>query len=227
MRRLTYAAFVVILGCSSERPLPQAVPLSEPTPRVLTDLSSLSGGSEPKLHSEVSPIAAPKSENVAGESQTDANLNRLFLETPGSGQFAGSAEAPGETRLTNSKAAQFAVFSRTLLRQLFVATQQLERKDLVNEVLSSNTQPVVISAVLDKTGKLTDLVLEQQSGSGRVDQMMLKACKTGLWATNPPPAAVASDGNYHLKIEAKVMNFNRTTQANVWNFDTRLGLGLE
>jgi hypothetical protein len=110
---------------------------------------------------------------------------------------------------------------------LFVATQQLERKDLVNEVLSSNTQPVLISALLDRTGKLTDLVLEQQSGSGRVDQMMLKACKIGLWATNPPPAAAASDGNYHLKIEAKVMNFNRTTQANVWNFDTRLGLGLE
>src|SRR6266481_8579368 len=222
MRRLIYAAAVVMLGCNAERPLPQAVPLSEPTPRVLSDLSSLGSGQEPRPHSDVSSIGPQKSKTATGaESQTDANLNRLFLETPGSGQFAGTAEAPGETRLTNPKAAQFAVFSRTLLRQLFVATQQLERKDLVNEVLSSNTQAVLISAVLDSTGKLTDLVLEQQSGSGRIDQMMLKACKIGLWATNPPPAAVASDGNYYLKIEAKVMNFNRTTQANVWNFDTR------
>jgi len=217
-------------------PSPIAVPAGEATPRVLSDLSSL-GAADPtdpfgrNAHNAVpSPPPAPAPVAQAPhsrDSETRSNLGRLFLEKPGAGKVVGTAAAPGEERLLNDKASRFAPFSRTLLHQLFVAAQDLEKKEIENKVLSINLLPVIVTATMSKEGKLTELLLEQHSGSGAVDQLVVKACEQGLWASNPPPDAIAADGNYHFRIEAVIKNFNRTTQANVWNFETDLALGLD
>ena len=69
--------------------------------------------------------------------------------------------------------------------------------------MPDNVRPVIIEATMDGDGQLTELVLQQLSGSGAVDQFMIQACKKGLWMRNPPPEARAGDGNYRMRIEAQ------------------------
>lgn len=224
-------------GCGlfggSSKPREQAsVPLAEPTPHVLTSLSALTPR-DPDEILGVKRLLTPRPELVPSPTTTpnatayQANLKRLFLEKPESGRFAGTAAAPGDERLANAKAAEFALFSRTLMHQVFVAAQNLERGEISREGLSTNLGKVILTATMDKTGRLRELIVEQSSGSGAVDQLMVKACKTGLWSKNPPAAALTADGDYRIRIEASIQNFNRTTQELRWNFDTRLTLALE
>ena len=230
-------ATAALAGCGTKEaplPIPVPVPQAEATPRVLTSLSALDSESPsatpaaaPSPAAAVATPGAGPSVQAQASPGAQANVSRLFTENPAGGSFGGTAAAPGEKRLLNAKAAQFSAFSRNLLDQLFVAAQDLERTELANQVLSINIQPVVISATMSKEGKLVQLLLEKHSGSGAVDQLMVKACERGLWAVNPPPAAVGSDGNYHVRVEALLKNFNRTTQANVWNFQTDLALALD
>lgn len=231
-------AWLVIgaVGCelpagSKPKAPPAAVPLAQPTPRVLTSLSALTPGNPEeilgakRLSTPPPELASPSATPNALSYQ--ANLKRLFLEKPESGRFAGTAATPGEERLANAKAAQFSLFTRALLHQVFVAAQDLERKEISREELPTNLGKVVLTATMDQTGRLKELIVEQSSGSGAVDQLMIKACKIGLWTRNPPPAALTAEGTYRIRIEASIRNFARPSQEQVWNFDTRLALGLE
>ena len=154
-------------------------------------------------------------------------MNRLFVERPGGEQFAGSAIAPGGEKLLNDKAAHFAQFTRPLLSRLFAATEELERQKLAKSGVPDDVRPVIIEATMNGDGQLTELVLEQLSGSGALDQLMIQACKRGLWMRNPPPEARAADGNYRMRIEASIRNYMRSTSFSDWQFKTHLGLALE
>lgn len=156
-----------------------------------------------------------------------ANLNRLFLERPGAEQFAGSAIAPGGEKLLNDKAAHFSQFTRPLLHRLFTTTEDLERQRLAKSGLPDDVRPVIIEATMDGDGQLTELVLLQLSGSGALDQLMIQACKRGLWMRNPPAEARAADGNYRVRIEANIRNYMHSTEFADWQFRTHLGLALE
>jgi hypothetical protein len=74
-------------------------------------------------------------------------------------------------------------------------------------------------------GKLTDLAIEQHSGLGTVDRIMIEACKKGLWAMNPPQAALASDGMFRMRFEGAIYNYSYDLQGN-YKYITHLGLAL-
>ncbi len=214
----------IFAGCGTQNQPPVAAPASEPTPRVVTDLSSIS--SAPSPSSLAPPPVAPASPTpgAAGESSSDAELHRLFLNRPGTARFAGNAAAPGHEELLNVRAAQFAGFSNTLLHRVFNAMQTLEHGDIASARLPDNLVPAVITATMDKQGKLRELVLERHSGSGAMDRLMIEACKRGLWTSNPPPEAL-SGNEYKFRIEGRLKNFI-STDGRHWTFETYVGLAL-
>lgn len=178
-------------------------------------------GSDSDAKPAQKPVTAPDSTSIQD------NLNRLFLGGPDTEKFTGSATSPGGEKLLNSKAARFAQFTRPLLHQLFLATEDLEKHKLAKRGVPVDAGPVVIEATMNKDGQLTELVIEQSSGSGLIDQTMIQACKAGLWTRNPPPEALAADGNYRFRIEAKIHNYMQLTEFSDFMFRTHLGMALE
>jgi hypothetical protein len=232
-RLLLAAAFLPLASCSSEKPEPKpiVIPQSEATPRVLTDLSSL--GSDNPAAAQIKLVPSPLAHGALIDSHesnrdTDANLKRLFGENPGTIGYSGVPSAPGKELLANAKAQQFPIFCRTLMHQVFVAAQSGEHDiSFSRERLPREIKPAVVSAIMNKNGRLTQLVLEESSSTGTVDQLILRACKTGLWTNNPPPAALASDGNYRIRVEALISNYNNATKDEAWTFSTELSIALD
>lgn len=229
---LLLGLFLVFVACSSEAPEPKpiAIPQSEASPRVITDLSEIAsdspGASQIKLGQLPSSREASASQESGGN--RDENLKRLFGETPGTVHYAGRPSSPGREILANAKAQQFPLFCRTLIHQVFVAAQKEERDiSFSRERLPREIKPTVVSAVMNKNGRLIQLVLEESSSTGTVDQLILRACKTGLWTNNPPPAALASDGNYRIRVEAVISNYNNATKDESWTYNTELSIALD
>ncbi len=203
-------------------PQAAAKPSSSPIPGdQAASANAIRQGSDSQARPGPTPGSTPNAASV------QANLNRLFLERPATEKFAGSAISPGGEKLLNPKAAQFAQFTRPLLHQLFLATEDLERHKLAKRGVPVDAGPVVIEATMNKDGQLTELVIEQSSGSGVIDQTMIQACKAGLWTRNPPPEALAADGNYRFRIEANIHNYMQITEFSDWMFRTHLGMALE
>jgi len=193
--------------------------------------SASSGSSNPPDNPP--PSADSNSHNAANpdtaaqQAAVQANLNRLFIERPSEEQSAGSVFNPGGQRLLNDKAEHYAQFTRPLLQRLYDATEDVEHQGLARNGVPANLRPVIIEATMDSEGQLTELVLQQLSGSGAVDQAMIKACKKGLWSRNPPPEALMPDGKYRFRIEATIKNYMRPTAYDDWMLRTHLGLALE
>jgi len=232
-RLLIAAALFLLASCSAEKPEPKpiSIPESEATPRVITDLSSLGPATPAATLIKLPPASfepRPESASRAAANDTDVNLKRLFGENPGQIGYSGVASAPGKELLANAKAQQFSIFARTLLHQVFVAAQAEERDiSFSRERLPNEIKPVVVNATMNKNGRLTQLIVEQSSLTGAVDQLMVRACKTGLWTNNPPPAALSSTGDYRIRIEALINNYNNQTAEEVWSFSTELSIALE
>jgi len=202
-----------------------AIPAGEPTPRVITDLSQIApAGKMPAPLAAATPLVPTTVAPSLSASENYEDLRRIFLANPGTTKFVGTAAKPGYIRLLNAKAAQFPQFAEALLRRLFAAAQELERGDISRHKLG-DLKPVVITAVMSKEGRPQELVLEEHSGAGAVDKLMIEACKQGLWGSNPPAEIVDADGIYRLKIEARLKSFNDPDGAH-WNFETDLGLAL-
>ena len=101
-----------------------------------------------------------------------------------------------------------------------------ERSEEISRTkLPTDLRPVVITAIMDKNGKLTELILEQHSGKARIDQMMLDVCKKSIWYENPPVEALSGNGDYRLTIKLKLENFASSDEHH-WSFITDLGLGI-
>jgi len=213
--------FIIALGGCAARAPQTGTPAAAAT----SDQPSSGAAIHQGPDSDAKP--AQKQGTASNSSAVQANLNRLFLERPTTEQFAGSVISPGGEKLLNPKAVHFAQFTRPLLHQLFLATEDLERQKLAKRGVPVEAGLVVIEATMNKDGQLTELVIEQSSGSGLIDQTMIQACKVGLWTRNPPVQAVAADGNYRLRIEAKIQNYMQVTAFSDWTFKTHLGMALE
>lgn len=218
-------ALVSACGAGAKNETPMAVPESEPTPRVITDLSQIAPAGETQTPPVgASPVAPTTAASSWSASENYQDLRRVFVENPGTTRFVGSAAEPARITLLNAKAAQFPQFSQTILIRLYVATRNLEHGDISLHKLE-NLKPIVITAVMSKEGRPRELVLEEHSGMGAVDKLMIEACKRGLWSPNTPAEIVGADGTYRLKIEARLKSFNNADGVH-WNFETNLGLAL-
>jgi len=230
---LLWFALTVLAGCAwhakqSESPdsSSEAAATSEATATpgnsATTASTDASSNAEAKPHGDTDADTAAQQ-----QASVQANLNRLFLEKPGTEETAGNAIAPGGMKLLNDKAEHFSQFTRPLLQRLYLATEDVERERLARNGVPSELRPVIIEATLNSDGELTELVLQQLSGSGAVDQAMIQACKQGLWMRNPPVDARDPDGNYRFRIEATIKNFMRPTEFADWMLRTHIGLALE
>ncbi len=200
--------------------------------RVITNLSQLSSAPSaiPSINAQnlVSRAAAlhatAPSPNQA-QNLADSNLEHLYLSKQHSVVHGGEARAAGDRTLLNAKARQFAEFSYALLNQTLVAAQELEASKLEAHKLPDEIKPMIVTAVMTPEGKLTDIAVEQHSGLGTVDRIIIDACKKGLWTMNPPKAALADDGMFRMRIEGVVNNYSYDLEGN-YHYITHLGLAL-
>jgi hypothetical protein len=220
---MLFAAAILTAGCAADDKPPPGIPDAGPQPKLLSDLSAVSDAPIDPLGANAVP--APGEGLLRDQAAVSAGP-RTFETEPGISRQVGTERNPGTVRLLNDKAAKFGNFSAVILDRVYVQLTIAEKtEDISRTKLPTELKPVVITAILDKSGKLTELILEQHSGKAKIDQMMIDVCKKGIWYENPPAAALSGDGNYKLTIRMKLENFASSDERH-WNFITNLALGI-
>ena len=212
-------------GCAADDKPPAANPdPGQPQAKLLSDLSSVSD-------TPINPLAAVNAAPARGDAllQDSGPVTsgpRTYQDEPGISRTVGNEENPGTVRLLNGKAAKFGSFSGVILDRIYARLIVAERTEEISRTrLPTDIKAVVITAIMNKSGKLTELILEQHSGKAKIDQMMLDVCKKSIWYENPPVEALSGDGNYRLTIRLKLDNYASSDEHH-WSFTTDLGLGL-
>jgi hypothetical protein len=191
------------------------------SPKVLTSLSSLSQantlGPLDKQSAAMSKIIGP---------ENPASLARATMAPVNAVRRVGNDKYPGEERLRNDKAARFDRVCIRVMDQLFAAMQELETTDSVERLnVPVDVKPVVITGILNRQGRLTELIIDQHSGEAGVDRMVVEACKKALYIGNPPPEALTPSGDYRMRIEARIESYGSTDQRHSL-FKTYIGMAL-
>ncbi len=218
-----FAAAILTAGCAADDKPPPAIPDAGPQPKLLSDLASVSDAPIDPLGANAVP--APGEGLLHDEAAVSAGP-RTFETKPGITRQVGTDRNPGTVRLLNDKAAKFGNFSAVILDRVYARLSIAEKtEDISRTQLPAGLKPVVITAILDKSGKLTELILEQHSGKAKIDQMMLDVCKKSIWYENPPAAALSGEGDYKLTFRLKLENYASVDERH-WSFITDLGLGI-
>jgi hypothetical protein len=218
-----FAIAIFAAGCAAEDKPPAPSPDASPQPKLLSSLNDVNA-------TPVNPFAInqvpQRGEGMILDHGPVSAGPRTYQTEPGISRVVGNEENPGTVRLLNAKAAQFGTFAGTILDRIYARLIEAERTEEISRTkLPTEIKAVVITAVLDKRGKLTQLILEQHSGKSKIDQMMLDVCRKSIWYENPPIEALASDGTYQLTIRLKLENYASSDEAH-WSFITDLGLGI-
>ena len=211
-------------GCADDKPPPPMPDPGQSQPKLLSDLSTVSDARVDPLAS-VNAVPAP-GEGLLQDSGPVTAGPRTYETDPGISRNVGSERNPATVRLLNDKAAQFGNFASVILDRIYARLIIAERTEEISRTkLPTDLRAVVITAIMDKSGKLTELILEQHSGKAKIDQMMIDVCKKSIWYENPPVEALSGDGDYQLTIKMKLQNF-ATLDGGHWSFTTDLSLGL-
>ncbi len=219
------ALALVGAGCAAnDKPPPPMPDAGQQQPKLLRDLSTVSDAPiNPLATADVAPA---RGDALLRDSSGVSPGPRTYQDDPGIARTVGNEGNPGTVRLLNSKAAQFGNFSSSILDHIYARLIEAERGEEISRTkLPTDIKAVVITAIMNKSGKLTELILEQHSGQARIDQMMLNVCKRSIWYENPPVAALSGDGTYRLTIRLKLENYASSDEHH-WSFITDLGLGL-
>jgi hypothetical protein len=218
------AASLFAAGCAEDKPPPPMPDPGQSQPKLLSDLSTVSDARVDPLAS-VNAVPAP-GEGLLQNSGPVTAGPRTYETDPGISREIGSERTPATVRLLNAKAAQFGNFASVILDRIYARLAIAERSDEISRTkLPTDLRAVVITAIMDKSGKLTELILEQHSGKAKIDQMMIDVCKKSIWYENPPVEALSDDGNYQLTIKMKLQNF-ASLDGGHWSFITDLSLGI-
>ena len=226
-RATLFAVAILGAGCAAEDKPPPPAPDPGSQPKLLSDLSTVSDV-------PINPLATGDAAPARGEGLLHDDSNpgavtagpRTFQTDPGISRVVGNEANPGTVRLLNTKAAQFGEFSGVILDHIYAQLIEAERsEEIARTKLPTDLKPVIITAILNKQGKLTELILEQHSGKSRIDQMLLEVCKKSIWYENPPAGAISDDGTYKLTIKLKMQNFASSDEHH-WSFITDLSLGI-
>jgi hypothetical protein len=215
-------ATIAFLGCGySSPPPPPPMTGAADRPHLVTDLSTLS--SEP-----INPLKTELPQQAAVlRGGGDPNSPVPYQAAPGLVRQAGDDQHPGEQRLLNDKAAKYANFAQVLLDRVYAYVALAERTDEISGIrISTDNRAVIVTAIMDKNGKLTEIIVEQHSGKAAVDKMLVAACKKAIWYKNPPVGALTGDDNYRLTIECKLETYASLDQKH-WSFITHIGIGVE
>jgi hypothetical protein len=216
------AAAIIFAGCSADEPPPPAVGAG-PQPKILSSLNEVAA-------TPVNPLAIDqvpqRGEGMILDHGPSSAGPGTFEVEPAMSRQVGPDSNPATVRLLNKKAAQFGNFSGVILDRILARLLVAERSEEVSRgKLPEELKAVIITATLNKQGKLTELVLEQHSGKAKIDQMMIDVCKKSIWYENPPAGALSDDGTYKLTIKLKLQNYASLDDTH-WSFVTDLGLGI-
>ncbi len=218
-----FAAAILTAGCAADEKPPPAIPDAGPQPKLLSDLAAVSDAPIDPLG--VNAVPAPGAGLLHDEAAVSAGPG-ASATAPGISRRVGTDRNPGTVRLLNNKAAEFGNFSAVILDRVFARLSIAEKsEDISRTQLPAGLKPVIITAILDKSGKLTELILEQHCGKAKIDQMMIDVCKKSIWYENPPAGALSGDGDYKLTIRLKLENYASVDERH-WSFITDLGLGI-
>ncbi len=221
---LSMAASMISQGCGFfSSPEPAYDSTSSPgMPRTVTDLSQLAPGNSLSPFDKHAQTIARRV--AAGDDASGSNGGNLGAF--GTIRHVGDDKHPGEERLLNKKAAEFDMLSMRLMDQIFVQIEVLQRQDEISHLkLPTDLKWVIITGTLNRLGVLKELVIEQHSGTSAIDQMVIAACKKGLFIHNPPPEALDDSGNYKVRFEARFENY-ATLDGEHWQFKTYMGLAI-
>jgi len=210
-------------GCAANDQPPPAAPDSGKQPKLLSNLNDV-------VATPVNPFAInqvpERGEGMLVDHGPVTAGPRPYETDPGISRVVGNESNPGTVRLLNAKAAKFGNFAGVILDRIYARLIQAERTEEISRTrLPTEIKAVVITAILDKKGKLTELILEQHSGKAKIDQMMLDVCRKSIWYENPPVEALSADGTYQLTIRLKLENYASMDETH-WSFTTDLGLGI-
>ncbi len=208
-------------GCSFNSSQAPAPP-QDSGPRRVTDLSTVSSADALNPFGKANP-AAPADLPEVG---TAFAAGGATAEAIGTVRHVGDDKHPSEERLLNKKAAKFDMLSMRVLDQLSDSMRDLEDQEpIVRMKLPTNLRPVIVTAILTPQGKLREIVIEQHSGTAAVDTMVVNACKHALYINNPPRDALSGNGDYELRVRARIENYS-TVDGEHWQFKTYLGLAV-
>jgi hypothetical protein len=136
----------------------------------------------------------------------------------------------GDVTLLNAKAEKFAVFVRRVALQVFSNIRQAGWDQLAPGDIRAISDFITITAVLSPKGQLIGVNINTPSGSQRFDGVIKDAVNRGARDSNPPPQAVADDGNIHFIFKARSWSqgsFDRRTGAPFERRWLLLATGLE
>ena len=154
------------------------------------------------------------------------NLDRFFISNAERTRYSDSSDPPpGKSKLANAKAEQYSEFSYALLRQTLEAARAVEPDVLKRRKVRTDLAPVVLTALMNRKGVLTEIAIDQHSGDRAVDRAIIDACKRGLWSRNPPLGARTGDGTYRLRIEGLIINYSIDRNGR-YSYDTHLALSI-
>ncbi|MDZ4785841.1 MAG: energy transducer TonB [bacterium] len=165
--------------------------------------------SDPSLlekYSKISKTEAKENQELSQETP------REFSRAAGSGAaFVGSNGMPdylpnlpdGDLTLLNTKASQFAVFVRRVATRVFGQMRQSGWDYLTAQDILRISGMSIVNAQLDKTGKIIKVSIRESSGSQKFDQVLIEAVKRAVEDKNPPPGALADDGNFHFIFQSR------------------------
>lgn len=172
------------------------------------------------------PDAGPPSSSTADtNAAVQANIDRFYGSKTEHEPYGQAARPPGDAKLGNEKARQFGDFSYVLARRTLKTTQDLEPEKLAHRKMRDDLKQVVLTAVMDQGGRLTEIIIEQHSGDQAVDQLFIAACKKALWSRNPQAEARADDGTYRLRIGGLINNYSFDRNGK-YTYNTQLELSL-
>jgi len=218
---LSLALLSILSGCSSKSDVPRPVAPPPDVAHPVTDLSQVAPGNALSPFGRKDQIVARRVASDDQAAETNADLGALAKI-----RHKGDDKHPCEERLLNKKAAQFDLMSEHLMDQVFGHMRHEQDTDQFSHVrLPTDLRWVVITATLDHQGTLKELVVEQHSGAAAMDKLMIAACKKGLFLRNAPEEAMDANGNYTIRIEARMENY-ASLDGEHWQFKTYIGLAI-
>ena len=219
-----FTAAIFAAGCADQPPPPPA-PVGGDQPKILSSLNDVAA-------TPVNPLAidqVPKRGEgllVDTAPADSGGPQRVDLTDPGVSRDIGTYRNPGTVRLLNDKAAQFDNFCAVILDRIYIQLSIAEKTEEISRTkVPTELKAAVVTAIMDKKGKLIEIILEQHSGKAKIDNLLIDACKKGIWYENPPEGALSGDGDYKLTIKLKLQNF-ASSDSTHWSFITDLAIGL-
>ena len=131
----------------------------------------------------------------------------------------------GNVTLLNTKANVFAPFVRRVGERVFQHLIIRQRRMELEQIMSARA-PVRLRVLLDKTGKLKSVQIDDQSGSVTMDDTLNDAVHTAAFDNNPPPAAANGAGEFEFLFQAQLRAFEPGPGGTPSRIESRLSVAL-